>query len=390
MTMTASEAEGLAREGVEALRAGNAGLARERLEAIAAADVAGFPRPWFLLAQACRQLGDDAGEEAALDRLLAAETRHLAGLLMLGDLKARAGDSSAALTCYQAARNVAAARPGEVTPALAAMLARAEAFEAEAARRNTAQLLAAVEDSGLPAGRAGARVRHALDLLLGKAQLYLQQPSMFYFPGLPQRAFYEREEFAWLAEVEAATPAIKAELAAVLADGGTSFRPYVEATPGRPRPANPLLDDPAWGAFYLWRGGAPVADNAGRCPAAMAALAHAPIPRIAGRSPMALFSLLEPGTRIRPHHGMLNTRLICHLPLIVPENCALRVGAETRAWREGEALLFDDSFEHEAWNDSAETRVVLLFEIWRPELTEDERAALTRIFEAIQPYEDQG
>ncbi len=113
-----------------------------------------------------------------------------------------------------------------------------------------------------------------------------------------------------------------------------------------------------------------------------------PTPRvaIASRSPTALFSLLRPDTHIRPHHGMLNTRLICHLPLITPPGCALRVGNETREWRAGELLIFDDSFEHEAWNRGSETRVVLLFEIWRPELAAEERAALTRIFEAIDSY----
>jgi aspartyl/asparaginyl beta-hydroxylase (cupin superfamily) len=118
----------------------------------------------------------------------------------------------------------------------------------------------------------------------------------------------------------------------------------------------------------------------------MAALALAPIPVIAGRSPMALWSLLKPGTHIQPHHGLLNTRLICHLPILTPDNCALRVGAETRPWRKGEMLLFDDSIEHEAWNRSSETRVVLLFEVCRPEIAPDERDALTRLFEAIDLF----
>jgi aspartyl/asparaginyl beta-hydroxylase (cupin superfamily) len=118
----------------------------------------------------------------------------------------------------------------------------------------------------------------------------------------------------------------------------------------------------------------------------MDALALAPIPVIAGRSPMALWSLLKPGTHIQPHHGLLNTRLICHLPLITPSGCALRVGAETREWRCGEMLLFDDSIEHEAWNRSADTRVVLLFEVWRPEIDVEERDALTLLFQAIDVF----
>ena len=101
---------------------------------------------------------------------------------------------------------------------------------------------------------------------------------------------------------------------------------------------------------------------------------------------MALFSILRPHTHIPPHHGMLNTRLICHLPLIVPDGCRLRVGNHTRPVVAGEVLIFDDSIEHEAWNDSDEVRVILLFEIWRPELTPAERAALTRLFEAVSLY----
>jgi aspartyl/asparaginyl beta-hydroxylase (cupin superfamily) len=99
-----------------------------------------------------------------------------------------------------------------------------------------------------------------------------------------------------------------------------------------------------------------------------------------------LFSLLRPGAHIPPHHGMLNCRLICHLPLIVPPGCWLRVGSETREWEDGKLLIFDDSIEHEARNDSDETRIILLFDVWRPELTEQERAGVSAMFDAIDEY----
>src|SRR3546814_9730732 len=83
---------------------------------------------------------------------------------------------------------------------------------------------------------------------------------------------------------------------------------------------------------------------------------------------------------------MLNTQLICHLPLIVPDGCGLRVGAETRNWREGELLIFDDSFEHEAWNRGTSDRTILLFEIWRPDIDADEREQLTRIFSRSEEH----
>jgi tetratricopeptide (TPR) repeat protein len=337
--------------------------------------------PWLLLAQTCNLLGNVAEEEAALQRLLALEPRNLPALILSGELKAQTGDDRAANSFFQTALNQAAATPN-VPAALHPMLNRARDFIAQVQVKFEQHLMDGLGQAGL--AREG-RVGTAIDMLLGHKQLYVQQPSSFYFPGLPQRQFYERDEFAWLTEIEAAVPEMQAELRAVLADG-QDFAPYVEANSDRPRAANPLINDTKWGAYYFWRNGQIVAENAARCPVTMQALAHAPMPHIAQRSPIALWSLLKPDTHIQPHHGLLNTRLICHIPLIVPHSCAIRVGNETRSWREGEALIFDDSFEHEAWNKSDETRVILLFEIWRPEISLEERAALTTIFETINDY----
>lgn len=351
--------------------------ARRLLSQLAEADT-----PWLLLAQACNLEGDDAGEHAALQKQLEADPRHLPALILSGELKIRAGDDRAANSFFQAALNQAAAMPS-VPPALHPMLKRAQDFTSKLRAKFEDHLLTQLAQSGLSRdGRMGT----AIDLLLGRKQLYLQQPSSFYFPGLPQRQFYERDEFEWLSEVEALVPQMQAELRAVLAEG-QNFAPYVEVSQDRPQASNPLINDPSWGAFYFWRNGEIVSENAARSPATMRALELAPMPRIDKRSPIALWSLLKPGTHIQPHHGLLNTRLICHIPLIVPEDCAIRVGNETRAWRAGEALIFDDSFEHEAWNRSEDTRVILLFEIWRPEISDDERTALTAIFETINDYQ---
>jgi aspartyl/asparaginyl beta-hydroxylase (cupin superfamily) len=225
----------------------------------------------------------------------------------------------------------------------------------------------------------------ALRIANGEWPVQLQQPTSFYYPGLPQRAWYEPGEFAWAEAVEAAAETIRAEAEAVLAQGA-GIAPYVTTTPDRASRGHSLLDDPRWSAFHLWRDGAPVPAQSERCPAAMAALAQTPMPRIAGRSPMALFSILRPGTHITPHHGMLNTRLICHLPLIVPPGCRLRVGNEVREVEAGKLMIFDDSMEHEAWNDGPSVRVILLFEIWRPELDDAEIAALTAMYQAIGNY----
>ena len=84
---------------------------------------------------------------------------------------------------------------------------------------------------------------------------------------------------------------------------------------------------------------------------------------------------------------MLNSRLICHLPIIVPPGCWLRVGNETREWEEGKLLIFDDSMEHEAKNPTGELRIILLFDIWRPELTAAKSAEISAIFDAIDSFQ---
>ena len=179
------------------------------------------------------------------------------------------------------------------------------------------------------------------------------------------------------------TPRICAEAQAVL--NGEGWAPYIENEVRRPN-ANPLLQDSNWSAFYLIKDGKVVEFNARRCPATMAALRDLPLCRTA-RTPAVLFSLLRPGTRIKPHHGYMNARLICHLPLIVPEKCALRVGNETRAWREGEVVVFDDSVEHEAWNLGKDLRVVMIFDVWRPELSPRERTLVGAMLDARDQFD---
>jgi aspartyl/asparaginyl beta-hydroxylase (cupin superfamily) len=147
-----------------------------------------------------------------------------------------------------------------------------------------------------------------------------------------------------------------------------------------------LANNPDWSACFLWKNGEPVPENADACPKTLAALERAPLTRIPGRAPSILFSLLRPGVRIAPHTGFINARLICHLPLIVPPRCGFRVGNDVREWVKGKAWVFDDTIEHEAWNLSDETRVVLIFDVWRPELTDEERGLVAALIEAVDTY----
>lgn len=114
-----------------------------------------------------------------------------------------------------------------------------------------------------------------------------------------------------------------------------------------------------WDVFGLYAFDQKMQENSELCPKTTSLVEKIPNLITAG------FSSLAPGTHIRPHLGS-DKYLRCHLGLIVPDDCILRVGEQTRSWKEGECFIFDDSFEHEAWNNSDKTRIVLLIDVERP------------------------
>ena len=130
-----------------------------------------------------------------------------------------------------------------------------------------------------------------------------------------------------------------------------------------------------------------VAENAAKCPLTMNALAAAPQPDLPGRTPASMFSLLKPRTRIPPHTGSTNVRLVTHVPLIIPADCGFRVGNDTRQWVPGTAWVFDDTIEHEAWNNSDQLRVVFICDVWHPHLTPPERAMVTALMAGINAFQ---
>jgi len=367
-----------------ALKRGDPASARVLFEQAVAAGSADAAM-WFGLSLVHRSLGSAAEENAALDQALKLDSNHMPALLAKGDLFAARGDRRAANSFYVAWTKLAA-RLESLPSEWRADLQRVEAACQRHASEYEAYLLAAVTAKGL--GTPGTdRFAHAIDLLLGKKQIYPQQPKYFYFPELPQIQFFDRHAFPWVGAVEREFDGIRAEARAIL-HSGSGIVPYVQRDTERPASAlRGLLDNPDWGAFFLIKDGVTVAENAARCPRTVAALHDLPLCRIEGRTPSVLFSLLRPGARIPPHHGFMNARLVCHLPLIVPSGCALRVGNETRVWREGELLLFDDSIEHEAWNLSGESRAVLIFDVWRPELSEKERTLVAAMLSAINQFD---
>jgi aspartate beta-hydroxylase len=235
-----------------------------------------------------------------------------------------------------------------------------------------------------------ARVHAAIEIYLGlRKPEYLdplQRPSFLYLPGIQPRAFFERGDIAWLSSLEAATDYIRTELQAVLAKA-EDLAPYVQIPEGQdPMQWRELNRSRQWSSLHIIRSGAWVAESRARCPRTAAVLATLPLPNMTGHAPEALYSVLQPDTHIPPHHGLANYKLVAHLPLIVPDSCAIRVGSETRGWREGECLVFDDSFEHEAWNRSTAVRAVLILDIWNPQLSAAERDGIAAIVSAIGAF----
>jgi aspartate beta-hydroxylase len=380
----ASDLKAAWRDGARALREGRPAEALNLLHQITAAGQA-TSAVWLGVAIAHRTLGDGEKELAALKQGLELDPRDIRALIMTADHYAAAGDARAANAYYGAVVKVAV-DAGAVEPGLQAEVGRAHHMTQQFGAAYEAHLLK--ELASRPLDRPEARrFRQSLDLLLGKSEIYLQQPRHYYFPELPNIGYADRATFLWMDRVEAATDDIRADLLRVLEEDG-AFTPYIEPEPNRPQFGdNPLTGNPAWSAFYLWKGGAPVPENIARCPSVMPALADAPLCQIPGRTPSILFSLLRPGAHIAPHHGFTNARYICHLPLIVPDGCAMRVGAETRAWTEGKACAFDDSIEHEAWNKHPDRlRVVMIFDVWRPELSETERELVSALLQAVDAY----
>lgn len=378
MQLTNIDAERLAREGISALQTGQFGVARTRFETITRSGRANA-QIWLLLATACRADKDSVAEEAALDQLLTVEPQAVRGHLMKGDCRAADGDEHTALRSYEIALLIASKQ--DVPADLRAELQRAEAWVDQLKRRIEVQREARLVLRGLPPERRSPRFQQSLEILAGRKSIFVQEPTGYYVPELPQVQFFNPADFAWVSNVEAASNAITQELVDLLAAGTENFRPYMQAHTDRPRAdSNQLLDSPDWSALFLCENGIMSEDIIERCPATWAAVQHAPLPRTRN-SPTVMFSLLRAGARIAPHTGTHNARLICHLPLIVPPNCGFRVGNQVRQWDEGKLLIFDDTIEHEAWNQSDVDRIVLIFDIWRPELTKREREEIAVFFD---------
>lgn len=337
---------------------------------------------------ALRMLGDVSAAIGALDAVLAIDPRNFVALLTKGALLEHVEHRRQAAAVYRAAIGVA---PAEASlPAEArAQLSKARKLVLAHSEDLAAHLKASVADvrARYP-GEDFDRFDESLEIYAGRARAHTQQPLLLNYPRLPAIPFYGKDDFPWLKRLEAATDTIAEEVRGAIQHKLDVFAPYIDYPPGAPVDQWAELNhNPKWSTFFLWRDGARQAEACALCPRTVALLDELPLADQPGFSPTVVFSVLDARTRIPPHTGSSNIRLIGHLPLILPGPAGFRVGNVTRQWRLGEAWVFDDTIEHEAWNDADAPRVILIFDVWNPLLTPGERALVSAMMAAKNAFE---
>lgn len=206
------------------------------------------------------------------------------------------------------------------------------------------------EDKASVVGRAlmnlGLKILMGIDRYIGRRS------------KVGDKAFFDVKDFPWVADIEADWKKARAELDAIL--------PYAAHLPNYQdisREITAISQDDGWKTYFFYAYGIKAPANCRRCPETAKLLK-----RIPGMK-TGFYSILAPGKRLPPHHGPFKGVLRLHLALLIPEpaeKCGIRVGTETCHWQEGKVMIFDETYEHEAWNDTEGLRVVLFVDVLRP------------------------
>ena len=354
----------------------------QRLLAQAATDAPRDLQLLLKLAAVSRAAGKPREALAAVHKALEQSPLDFVALVLRASLLDALGEESGEAWDNALAQRPDGELPAAVTAAVATGEARRDAWLAAREERMTSAMGRAEEAAS---DEQLKRMQRFRTNVLRRTRPFHSEPTHFHYPGLVEREFHPRRLFPWIERLEAAVSTIASELEAVMAAERAELVPYIQYAEHQPLAQwRPLNRNPDWTAIHLWQNGRRIEANADHCPQTLALLESIGQPEIRGACPNAMFSLLAPHTAIPPHVGVNNTRLVCHLPLIVPEGCWFRVGAETREWRVGEAFVFDDTIEHEALNPSDQLRIVFIFDVWHPDLDPIEREAVSALIEAVE------
>jgi aspartate beta-hydroxylase len=354
--------------------------------------VAARPRDVALhrqLAQGLDRLATGDAAQAQLDAICAELPGAFTTRLYLARALDRGDDRMPAVVAYLRAIKTAQARgfwfddnstPAWLRDAVKAGMARAERGRIDVFARWIQPYVARYGNDEL------ARVGKCMGIWLGIEPLAFadarQRPSFLYFPDLPVHPVFPRDVLPFADWYEAETAAIAAEAHAVL--DGAAIQPFHYDVPEAERGK---LTRGTWDACFFFADGERFAANHAACPHTSSVLARLPLDHVRDHGPEVCFSIMRPGAHILPHRGVTNTRAVLHLGLEIPPGCALSlVGVLEQQWQRGACFAFDDTFEHEAWNRSDTTRVVLLGDIWNPYLRPAEREVLAELVAFIGDF----
>jgi aspartate beta-hydroxylase len=340
---------------------------------------------WRSLALTHIALGQLPEAETALQRCLQLAPKMHAARLHLGKVLEQQGQHSAAMKTYLQALSEAQ-RAGlwlnaETTPT---WLVHDVNHAADIANLGRHELYDALMQPLWT--RYGKDDMQRIDLcvkgILGFIQLSSsnpkQKPTFMLFPGLPETPVFNNALFPWFEQLEDNFESIRIEAEQVLSQQH-GLSPFLALSETDKTSDYLGGQQPNWNAYFFYRHGEAFAKHHAECPNTATALEALPLVRIAEHAPEICFSVLTAGTHILPHYGTSNIRSVVHLPLIVPEHCALKVLDSIVPGKAGKCFAFDDTFLHEAWNRGQSTRVILLMDTWNPHLTEVEKLALQEV-----------
>jgi hypothetical protein len=327
------------------------------------------------LATVRRSVGDLPGAVQAAAAAVELAPRNFVMSLLLGSLREATGALHASERAYRVACEFA---PVDLSfqPSVARQLDRARAKVDAVARWRRRLFEWKPREDGSLAPDEQRRLRQFRSNILDNLDSGPTAPPLFLVPGIRPRRYFESLDFAGIADVEAATDAMREEFLALIES------PDIKVAADASGNHEADSTSPAagkWSMIPLMRNGVVVEEFAARCPVTVAAAKALDQPKLGLISPNLYFSILEPGSRIPPHIGITSARAIAHFPLLVPRGCGFSVGGETRQWDVGKAMIFDDMTMHEAWNDSSAMRVVVIADLWHPELS----PAVRREIEAL-------
>ena len=311
--------------------------------------------------------------------------------MLLAQARLQEGPPLPALQCWQRALQ---ARPAVADDTLLAALGVMDAAQWQRMGADIQRLRAEYLRDAYSEIRRGHsardlfRIDRALAGYLGEATVLsshpTQRPKVMYVPGLGDKGFLDAAHHPLVPPLLAQSDAIRGEFDEALRqrDG---IEPFMGVLSGHD--TGKYLSGSitaSWDALFFYRHGQRFDDNHRRFPRTSAAIEALDLCRIDAQAPEVCFSILQSHTRIEPHHGVTNARVVIHIPLRVPPGCYLELSQVGRHyWREGQAMVFDDTFEHSAENPSDQVRGILLMDSWHPDLTPVERSAFRAVIEAI-------